>query len=154
MEIEILEKKENPLLRRTEIRFKAAFMGATPTKKDVRLKLVAMLNSDKALTVLEKFENDYGAQTAKGYAKVYEDEQALKIEPEYLIKRNTEADAKEDKPKEEAPAAPATPAGGDDAGEGEAPAEGAEEKAEDKPEVPAEGAEAPADGAKAEKKEE
>ena len=94
MEIEIIEKKENPLLGRTEVKFKAAFMGATPSRGEVRKKLTAILNSNKELTVLDKFENAYGSTTALGYAKVYKDIKALKLEPEYLIKRNKDADEK------------------------------------------------------------
>jgi small subunit ribosomal protein S24e len=105
MEIEILEDKKNPLLERREVKFNAAFNGATPSRKDVRAKLVAILSSDRELTVLDKFDTNYGSQTAKGYAKVYDSKDAMKVEAEHKVERNFP------KPKEgaEAPAAEAKP---------------------------------------------
>jgi small subunit ribosomal protein S24e len=97
MDVEILEKKENPLLERTEVRFKLAFEGATPSRQDVRKKLAAVLNSDKSLTVIADLKSAYGSKTAQGYAKVYDNEKALRKEPEYVIKRNIV----EEKPTEE-----------------------------------------------------
>jgi len=117
MDVEILEKKENTLLDRTEVRFKVAFQGATPNRKDVAAKLVAMLNSDRELTVLDRLNPDFGATTATGYLKVYKSKDAMKVEPAYVLKRNfapkekkaegeaapaKEAKTKEEKPKEEA----------------------------------------------------
>ena len=101
MEVEVLDDRKNPLLNRREVKFKASFQGPTPNRKDVRSKVVAILNSDKELTVLESFEPDFGSQTAKGYVKVYADKKAMKVEPEYILLRNFP------KPKEGEGAAPA-----------------------------------------------
>jgi small subunit ribosomal protein S24e len=88
MDVEVTEDRKNPLLGRREVKFKVSFQGQTPTRKDVRSKVVAVLNSDKELTILDKVAPDYGAQTAKGYVKVYADKEAMKIEPAYKMKRN------------------------------------------------------------------
>jgi small subunit ribosomal protein S24e len=88
MEIEVTSDRKNPLLERREVRFKASYQGATPSRKDVRGKLVAVLNSDRELTILDKFESAYGSQTAEGYAKVYDSKDAMKIEPEHKVLRN------------------------------------------------------------------
>jgi len=97
MEIEITEQKNNALLKRKEIKFRMTFAGATPNREDVRSKLVAMLNSDKSLTVLDYFKCDYGRHSAQGYAKVYASAEAMKIEPEHKLKRNFEARKEEAK---------------------------------------------------------
>jgi len=88
MEVEIVEDRENRLLRRREVRFKLSYIGKTPTRQEVRGKLAALLNSDKELTVLDKVKSEYGSQTALGYVKVYADREAMKTEPEYMLKRN------------------------------------------------------------------
>jgi small subunit ribosomal protein S24e len=111
MDVEIVEDRENTLLRRREVRFKASYHGPTPTRQEARSKLVAVLTSDGQLTVLDKLESEYGAQTAVGYVKVYADKDAMKVEPEYVLERNFEVKEK---------AAPAEGGGGEAA----APAEG------------------------------
>ena len=54
MEVEVIEDKVNPLLKRREIRFKVSYQGSTPNRMDLRSKLTAVLNSDKELTVLDR----------------------------------------------------------------------------------------------------
>jgi small subunit ribosomal protein S24e len=92
MEVEIIEKKENNLLRRVEVRFKVAFDGATPSRQDIKKRVVALLNSDKELTVLDSIVSHYGSQTAEGYVKVYADGKAMSVEPEHMLKRNAAKD--------------------------------------------------------------
>lgn len=130
MDVEIIEKKENPLLERTEVRFKVSFEGATPSRKQVRDKLIALLNSDRNLTVLDSVETNYGSQVAVGYIKVYANEKAMSTEPQYILERNKKADVVEEKAKEEAPAeeeatgkAPEGDGASEDNGEKEADAE-------------------------------
>ncbi|MBU0762527.1 MAG: 30S ribosomal protein S24e [Candidatus Altiarchaeota archaeon] len=123
MDVEILEKKENPLLERTEVRFKLTYDGATPSRQNVRKKLVALLNADKKLTVVDSIDVGYGAKKAIGYAKVYANEQALKKEPEYILKRNAE-EAKQEAPAEDTTAKTEE--------KSEAPAEDAQVKPDEK----------------------
>jgi small subunit ribosomal protein S24e len=103
MDIEILQDKKNPLLGRREVKFKASFQGPTPKRQEARGKIVAILNSDRELTVLDRLDTDFGAQTAQGYVKVYDDRKAMAIEPAYKLKRNFPEEKKaEEKPAEEA----------------------------------------------------
>jgi len=90
MEIEIVGDENNVLLKRREVKFKVSYAGATPIMEDVRSKLVAILNSDKKLTVLDYVKSDYGRHSAQGYVKVYADAEAMKVEPAYKLKRNFE----------------------------------------------------------------
>ena len=57
MEININEKIENPLLNRTEIHFDCTYQGeATPKVLEVKNRLVAVLNVDKNLLVVDKLK--------------------------------------------------------------------------------------------------
>lgn len=118
MDVEVVEDKENPLLKRREVRIKVSYEGATPSRQEVRGKVAALLSSDKELTILDKLEPEYGKQMAAGYVKVYADREALRVEPQYVIDRNTKVEEKK----------------------GEQPAEAgeAESKPEEKEEKPAE----------------
>ena len=66
MEIDILEKKENKLLDRTEIKFNCVYDGkATPKLLDVKNKLVAMLNTKKELIVVDSIQPHFGEADRK-----------------------------------------------------------------------------------------
>ena len=92
MEIEIKEKIENPLLNRTEIQFDCIYQGeATPKTLDVKNKLVALLDADKNLLVVDKVLPKFGEGKADGYAKVYDNEENLnKIETKHILVKNQE----------------------------------------------------------------
>lgn len=90
MEIEIISKLENPMLSRTEIKFKVKHEEAsTPTRESVAGKLAAMLNADRKRTILLEVQGQFGVQWSLGKANVYENEEtAMSVEPKYLLKRN------------------------------------------------------------------
>lgn len=104
MEIEIIEKKDNPLLARTEVRFLARHQGEqTPTRDAIREKVAALVNSKKGLTVVDHMNSKFGLGETVGFARVYTTPEALgKIEPAYLLKRNKLEDLK---PKKKTPEA-------------------------------------------------
>jgi small subunit ribosomal protein S24e len=112
MEVEVLSDRKNPLLGRREVRFKASFQGMTPKRMDVRNKVIAVLNSDKELTVLDLMETDFGAQIAQGYVKIYDDKKAMKVEPRYKIYRNFPELKAQEKAAAEAPKQDAKKEGG------------------------------------------
>lgn len=90
MEVEILEEKENPLLKRKEIRFRVFHYGnPTPSRKEVREKLIAMLNADKNTFVLDRLVSSFGREVSDGFGKVYESTEAmLSIEQEHVLRKN------------------------------------------------------------------
>ena len=89
MEIEILEDRKNDLLSRREIKFRIATDGATPSRKEVRKKLLALLDTKDDLLVLDRMETIFGKREVLGYAKVYESPEKVKeIELEHIIERN------------------------------------------------------------------
>jgi len=97
MEIEILEERENPLLGRKEVRFIVSFDGPMVKRGEVRDKLVALLNAQPDLLVVDHLKVEYGRPRAVGYAKVYSDEGLMnKIEREHILKRNFEEKKEEE----------------------------------------------------------
>ncbi len=90
MEIEIISKKENPLLERTEIHFEVEHPGEkTPTRDAVRAQLSEMLKAPKDAVILNELKSEFGRVVSKGYAKVYKDgDSAKKIERKHILVRN------------------------------------------------------------------
>lgn len=118
MDIEITKERVNPLLDRNEITFNISNTGATPSRDDVKNKLVAMLNSKYELVVLGNLATEYGAQKTVGYAKIYSDaKRAAEVENDYIIERNKPTPVEE---VEEEPATAAVDETAEKAGE-EAP---------------------------------
>ncbi len=101
MEINIIKERENPLLSRDEIKFECLYPGeSTPSIPQVKNKLVAILNSDKNLLIVDTLKPCSGEGKAEGYAKVYKNRAKLEeIEPQHIIEKNleiTETEAEEE----------------------------------------------------------
>lgn len=92
MEIEIKDKIENPLLNRTEVHFDCIYQGeATPKVIDIKNKLVALLDADKDLLVVNNVLPKFGEGRAEGYAKIYNSKENLnEIEQEHVLSKNQE----------------------------------------------------------------
>ena len=90
MEVEIVSKKENILLDRTEVRFKAVHpKEGTPQREAVRDKLVGLLKASKERVIVDSMDSEFGKTETVGYAKVYKTkEAAMKFEREYVLVRN------------------------------------------------------------------
>ena len=96
MNIEVIEKKVNPLLKRREIMFKVDHEGATPSREEVRKNLAAMLNAKKELIIIERMRSEYGKRETHGYAKIYKSEKGIgEIERAHIIRRNTLTESEE-----------------------------------------------------------
>ncbi len=102
MDIEIKDKNENPLLNRTEIHFDCIYQGeSTPNVLEVKNKLVALLDADKKLLVVDKVLPKFGEGRADGYAKLYDSEENLsKIEAKHILAKNQEPQ-KDEEPQED-----------------------------------------------------
>ena len=106
MEVQILAKKDNPLLQRTEVSFKAIHKAEpTPTRDAIRQELAKHLKAAKDVVVVDGARSTFGRSETSGYAKVYKSkEQALSVERYHILVRNklAEPKAKEAKPGEAA----------------------------------------------------
>ena len=102
MELEIIEKRENPLLNRTEIKFRVKHQGEkTPERELVKNDLAEMLKVNKSLIIIDYIRPGFGMALSSGYAKVYKSmEDAKRVEPSYILKRNKFGEAKEEKAEE------------------------------------------------------
>ncbi len=141
MELQIVAKKENPLLQRTEVTFKAVHKAeATPTRDALRTELAKQLKATKEHVILDGMASSFGRFETVGYAKVYQSkEEALAVERSHILVRNKlkEAEVKEKKEGEKAEKAP-KPEAKPEAPKAEPKAEHkAEAKAEHKEEKPA-----------------
>ena len=98
MELKILEKKDNPLLHRVEVKFEVSHpKSKTPSRDEVRNLLTANLNADKNRVILDNMHTPFGSTTTTGFAKIYDDvENAKKIEPDYILIRNKLIEKKEE----------------------------------------------------------
>jgi len=91
MDVKVVSKKENPLLKRKEVQFQVEHnqTGSTPTRLETRRAVAKALKTDADLVFVKKLETKTGTHTAVGLANVYDSvEQAKFVEPEYIIKRN------------------------------------------------------------------
>jgi len=108
MELEILEKRENPLLNRTEVKFRIKHEGEkTPERELVKNDLAEELKVSKDLIIIDYIRPHFGIAVSSGYAKIYKSgEDGKKVEPDYVLKRNnygikTKEEKKEGEKKEE-----------------------------------------------------
>jgi len=90
MEIEILEKKDNLLLDRTEYRFLIDHPNeATPKRKDLKDLLKVALDVKKGVLVIDNVTSEFGKGSSRGFAKVYKTEEAAKkVESDHILIRN------------------------------------------------------------------
>ena len=125
--MEIVERMENKLLNRVEIKFSWRHSGkATPSRREV-MDLVKTLEpkSNPDYIIIKDCNTRFGQPLTTGLAYIYDDEDSMKVEPKYIHVRHEGFRSSAEKP---APAEEAAPAE-EEAAEEEAPAE--EEAAEE-----------------------
>jgi small subunit ribosomal protein S24e len=107
MELEIVSKKENPLLDRTELEVLAHHTGQpTPTRDEVRQQVATAMKAKKDVVMVDHMESTYGKGITRGYVKVYTTKEAAMAIEREPIKRRNEAGAKEAPAKKEKAKAP------------------------------------------------
>ena len=140
--MEIIDRKENPLLNRVEIEFRWNHEGkATPSRVDM-LNGIASIEpgSNRDLIVIKDVNTRFGQSSTTGLGIVYADADSMKVEPDYMHARFSGMRSSSAAPAEVAPAA-------EEAAEEPAEEEPAAEEAAD--EEPAEEATADEDGGEA-----
>src|SRR2546429_7737791 len=110
MQLEVLQRKENPLLKRVEVTFKATHKAEpTPTRDALRAFLAKELKATKDIVVIDYQASTFGRYETVGEAKVYKTkEEALAGEGKKILVRNKmiDTEVKEATPKPEKPAHP------------------------------------------------
>jgi small subunit ribosomal protein S24e len=103
MEVKILEKKKNEVMKRTEITAEM-HEKTIPSKQQVRDKLSALLNVKPETIAITKINSKFGSAKAEIFATAYETAEELKKrEPVHIMERNF---GKEKKAEAEGPEAP------------------------------------------------
>ena len=100
----IIEKKEYPLLSRTEIIAEESYTGATPSRETIKKILADKLNARNELIVIKHIYPEFGFGNARIIAHLYSNKKDMeRIEPEYAfnkgILREKKEEKKQDKPK-------------------------------------------------------
>jgi len=110
MELEIVTRRDNLLLKRTEVRFRVSHPAEpSPQRAALRDQLAKALHATRDIVIVDFARSEFGRATSLGYAKVYKSkEDALRSERKHILVRNglLEAEKKEAKPKEPKPAPP------------------------------------------------
>lgn len=90
MEIEILEKSDNVLLERTEVKAKVEHpKEATPARKALSEALKESLGIKKEVLVVDNIDSSFGKHESIVFAKIYKKvETAREVEADHILKRN------------------------------------------------------------------
>ena len=89
-DIEILEEKKNPLIDRTEIKFRIEHFGSgTPNRMEVKKKIAALKNAKENLTIIRNIKTHFGSSHDIGQVNIYENAKELQyFEPFHIQVRN------------------------------------------------------------------
>lgn len=90
MDVEILNEKDNRLLERRELNLRVVYGGkkGTPKLSEVKDAIATKLNLDKSKVVIDNIDQPFGVLYSKVYAKVYDNENAMKVETRPVLKKN------------------------------------------------------------------
>ena len=78
MDLKIVSKHKNQFLEREEIIFEGQSDKHTPSRKDIKERLIALTNSSADKMLVEKIENNFGSHVFSGTAFVYNDADKMK----------------------------------------------------------------------------
>jgi len=90
MDIEITEKKNNPLFNRTEVLFTIHHKGeGTPNREIIRSEIADKLNVKKENIIINNITSSFGIQKSRGYAKIYSSPKNIEnLERKYILNRD------------------------------------------------------------------
>ena len=88
--MEIIDRKDNPLLNRVEMRFVWNHEGkATPTRKEmVEAAAKSEPNAKKELTYIKDVRTVFGKGRTEGTALIYSSAESASMEPSYVSARH------------------------------------------------------------------
>lgn len=91
-DIKILEEKKNPLIDRTELKFRIEHFGqGTPNRLELKKKIVNLKKSNEKLTIIRNIKTHFGSGYDIGIAHIYENANELQyFEPFHIQTRNLE----------------------------------------------------------------
>ena len=101
--MEIIDRKENPLLNRVEIEFRWNHEGSPTPSRVEMLNGIASIEpgANRDLIVIKDVKTRFGMGSTTGLGLVYSDKESMKVEPSYMHERYAEMRAAEPEPVEE-----------------------------------------------------
>ena len=101
--MEIIDRKENPLLNRVEIEFRWNHEGSPTPSRVEMLNGIASIEpgANRDLIVIKNVKTRFGMGSTTGLGLVYSDKESMKVEPSYMHERYAEMRAAEPEPVEE-----------------------------------------------------
>ncbi|HLE47099.1 MAG TPA: 30S ribosomal protein S24e [Candidatus Thermoplasmatota archaeon] len=90
MEVEIVRKHENNLLKRVDVTFKAVHpKEKTPQRTVIRDKIAGIVGKPRDGVIIAYMRSQFGTPTSDGFAKCYDSaDDAKKTEPKFLLIRH------------------------------------------------------------------
>ncbi|EQB66389.1 MAG: 30S ribosomal protein S24e [Thermoplasmataceae archaeon] len=90
MKLNVIEAKDNPLLKRKEIRYFVEFDNDVSPSRDVIREVISRnYKADSSLVIVDKNLQLTGSHSMEGYSKIYQNkEAAMLFEPDYELIRN------------------------------------------------------------------
>ncbi len=108
MDVEIISKKQNKLLDRTEIEAQIRYDGAMPNRKEIKEKVCTKLGFNPENSAIRKIDTGFALKRINALIHAYASkEKMMKTEPLYILVREGLAEKKK-KEKRAKKAAPAT----------------------------------------------
>jgi small subunit ribosomal protein S24e len=72
VEVQVVRRRDNPLLMRREVHFQVTHTGEpTPRRTAVQAALAEVLKAKKENIVVDRMRTEFGKEVSHGYAKVY-----------------------------------------------------------------------------------
>lgn len=99
--LEVLSERRNDLLKRTEVEALAHHeLKSTPARNAIREAVAKAYNKDVNAVYVKTIKTSYGVGISKVHIHVYDShEDAVKVEPQYVLARHGEAEKKQVKTK-------------------------------------------------------
>ncbi|BAB59624.1 ribosomal protein small subunit S24 [Thermoplasma volcanium GSS1] len=90
VELVITEKRDNPILKRKELKYTLKFENArTPSREEIKEIIAKHEGAQKELIIVESNKQLTGKHEIVGYTKIYQDKaSAMLYEPDYELIRN------------------------------------------------------------------
>lgn len=93
MELELVSRRENSLLKRDELVFRVRFRGGTPSRRELREMIARHLGKSPANIFIRRISTEYGKEEALVFVMAYHSRaMALMMEPKHIIRKNEGAE--------------------------------------------------------------
>ncbi|MGC8586147.1 MAG: 30S ribosomal protein S24e [Candidatus Micrarchaeia archaeon] len=88
MDIQIIFDKQNPYLKRREVKFSIISEKSTPSRAEVLKEICSRLNVNPEYSIIASIMQDFGIGKSTAVLHVYNSKEELqKHEPKYLLER-------------------------------------------------------------------